>query len=178
MRTWFRPATPDSIPEKRKERATQKSRASNVRKPISLILPFLDSFNEQFAYPAFIAGLDGEAQAAQGDRFTDRWNDLEGAKGKTCHGFHTRSANQRGIFAAEIIDCDGAGHAPFVVAQAFDHCLAAGRLGQFPDDLRDNILDRDDARCCAKFIQNDGHAAFLALQAFKKLQKIHALRHK
>ena len=53
-------------------------------------------------------------------------------------------------------------------------CVLAVNL---PQHLRQNVLDGDDAGGAAEFVQHDGQAALLALQAFEQLQQVHALRH-
>ncbi len=104
-------------------------------------------------------------------------HDLELAEGQAGHGFATGTSRQQRIFAAEIVQAQTAADAPAVWGQLFQDGALGGVLAvNFPQHLAQDVLDGHDAGRAAKFVQDNGQAALLALEAFQQLQQVHALR--
>ena len=100
-------------------------------------------------------------------------------QGQAGHGFAIRAL--RAAAGIRGGNCPGA-TAPltrqrfgpsFSSTAAFAAVLAV----QFAQHLGQDVLDGDDAGGAAEFIQDDGQAALLALEAFEQLQQVHAFRH-
>ncbi len=178
MRKRFIASTPVSIPEKRKESATQNSAASKMQH-VGMAHRFLTTSTSNSRMRRSSAACTVRRKPATvtdspGAGTTSNWRAGPGRP-----WFRRRADPASGGYSRRKLSRRTAPPTrQRTSAELFQDGPFGGVFGaKFAQHFGQNVLDGDDAGRAAKFIQDNGQPALLALQALQQLQQIHALRH-
>src|SRR5438094_1040768 len=181
MRSRLSANTPDSMPDMKKESASDRATASSAVAVWFTSMPSLfpagRQFNQQLAHPPLIRRGSGQLQAAKDRRLSNGRHRVQLRQQQPTHRIDARDVPQLGILPAKILQPHRGVDAPPALAELLHHeplCFAFA--ANLADRLLQDVLDRHQPGRAAEFIEYDRQAALLPLQALQQLQQVHAYR--